>query len=587
MRQLPPPASADASCPSLADLEQALQMTRQISAVRRRDLRSAVACVAALLGEDPARLRLDLESLAARLSAVNPVAAGLSAKRLANIRSDFLAAVRQSGLHPVLPRAKSELSPPWQAMMGRLPAKRHRLGLARLARFASAIGMDPAEIDDSALERFMSEVRRGSLHQNPNVLHRNVATIWNEVAVTFPDLGLAMVSKPWFRAPPKRIAWDIVAEAFRADVANYLEWCAGADQFAEDARPRPLAPRTLNLRRNQIHAAVTALVKSGVSADSIAGLGDLVRLDHFRKILRHRFEEAGRKANNFNRDLAEALIQIAREWVKVDKSHSAELKRLSGKMPMLPKGLTPKNKRSLAQFDDPEAIQRLLDLPTRLWIEVRRDPKPNFRTLARAQAALAIAMLTYMPLRSHNLHELMFDRHVFLHEGAQAISSLEIPADEVKNKTTALSFDIPPRLAKMLLEYRNRIVPKVIGRRPERVFINADGSPKSQAMVAVLIKTYLHKRAGLMMTPHQFRHLGAKIILEDQPGAHELARQFLGHKNLKTTTDFYAGLNTRRAGLHHQRLIEAAIAPGPAEQKDFKKRLSHASKARRELANGW
>ena len=119
-----------------------------------------------------------------------------------------------------------------------------------------------------------------------------------------------------------------------------------------------------------------------------------------------------------------------------------------------------------------------------------------------------------MPLRSHNLHELMFGRHLFLHDGARATSSLEIPADEVKNKTTALSFDIPPKLAKMLLEHRDRIAPKVIGRRPERVFINADGSPKSQPMVAILIKTYLSKRAGIVMTPHQFRHLGAKIMLD-------------------------------------------------------------------------
>jgi integrase len=412
-----------------------------------------------------------------------------------------------------------------------------------------------------------------------------VATIWNEVAVGFPDLGLVAVSKPRFRAPPKRIAWDSTTDAFRADVDRYLEWCAGADQFAEDARLRALAPRTLKLRRNQIHASVTALVESGVSADLIACLGDLVRLDHFRKILRHRFEEAGRKPNNFNRDLAEALIQIAREWVKVDSADLAELKRLCGKMPMLPKGLTSKNKRSVAQFDDPHAVRRLLGLPAQLWKEIRRDPKSNFRTLARAQAALAIAMLTYMPVRSHNLRELTFDRHVFLHEGAQAISSLEIPADEVKNKTTGLTFDISPKLAKMLIEYRDRIAPRVIGRRPERIFVNADGSPKSQAMVALLIKTYLRKRAGLMMTPHQFRHLGAKILLEDQPGAHELVRQFLGHKNLKTTTDFYAGLNTRRAGLHHQRLIEAAIALGPPELKAYKQRPSRWSERHRDDAS--
>ena len=57
------------------------------------------------------------------------------------------------------------------------------------------------------------------------------------------------------------------------------------------------------------------------------------------------------------------------------------------------------------------------------------------------------------------------------------------------------------------------------------------------------------------MTPHQFRHLAAKIILDNNPGAFELVRQLLGHKNLKTTTNFYAGIDTRRAGRAHADLI--------------------------------
>jgi NDP-sugar pyrophosphorylase family protein len=42
------------------------------------------------------------------------------------------------------------------------------------------------------------------------------------------------------------------------------------------------------------------------------------------------------------------------------------------------------------------------------------------------------------------------------HEGRNAISSLELPAHEVKNRIP-LAFDIPPHLAKMLIEYRNRL----------------------------------------------------------------------------------------------------------------------------------
>jgi integrase len=122
-----------------------------------------------------------------------------------------------------------------------------------------------------------------------------------------------------------------------------------------------------------------------------------------------------------------------------------------------------------------------------------------------------------------------------------------------------LAFDIPSQVARMLIEYRDRIAPKVIGHRPERVFVKPDGTPKAQATVAWLIATSLERRAGIVLTPHQFRHLSAKLMLDAEPGSFESVRQLLGHKNHKTTTNFYAGIDTRRAARHHQRLIERAL----------------------------
>ena len=145
--------------------------------------------------------------------------------------------------------------------------------------------------------------------------------------------------------------------------------------------------------------------------------------------------------------------------MKVDAQVFAELKRLVGKMPAPVMALTDKNKRALRQFDDPAVLRRLYALPERLWVEARRDKKPNFRTLAKAQAALAIAILCYMPLRLQNLAALEFDTHLFMREGPRAISTLELPAGEVKNGTE-LAFDIPPNVAKMLIEYRDRFAPK-------------------------------------------------------------------------------------------------------------------------------
>src|SRR5262249_18556133 len=156
-------------------------------------------------------------------------------------------------------------------------------------------------------------------------------------------------------------------------------------------------------------------------------------------------------------------------------------------------------------------LRKLFEFSTRLWTEVKRDARPSFRTLAKAQAALAVGILCYMPIRLQNLWALKFAEHLFLHEGRDAISSLELPAHEVKNRI-ALAFDIPSHLVKMLIEYRDHVAPAIIGRRPDRLFIKADGSAKTPWTVASLIRIYLRKRAGLQLSPHQFRHLSAKVL---------------------------------------------------------------------------
>ena len=499
----------------------------------------------------------DIAGISARLNTINAVAAGMTAKRLANIRSDFLAAAKVCGVQPVTGR--KSLSPEWAKMFECLSGRRTHIGLSRLARYASARGIRPCDINDDVIVGFIAAVRNGSLHREPNRLHKQVTLIWNEVAARAPGLGLQTVTVASFRGPPKRVDWSHFPAAFKQDVDNYLSWGSGCDPFAPDARPRPLARETLRLRRDQIQAAASALVECGTNPASIRSLADLVTPANLKTILRQRLEGVGGEVNSFNHNLGSVLIQIAREWVKVDPPVLAELKRLVGKMPAPVMGLTDKNKRFLRQFDDPKALMRLVQLPEQLWAEVKRDSKPTFRTLAKAHAALAIAILTYIPLRMQNLSDLAFDTHLFLRSGRGAISTLELSNGEVKNKRD-LAFDIPPGVAKMLLEYRERIAPRIIGHRPARLFVKVDGTPKGQRSVARLIAFYAKRRAGIVVSPHQFRHLSAKVLLDAQPGAFETVRQLLGHKNDQTTVNAYAGIDSRRAARHHQQLIDKAIA---------------------------
>jgi integrase len=543
---------------TLAELLAVLDRDRKLIGTRRRDAISAVKRVAALLGDEPAAIALDLAAISARLAAVNPVAVGLTAKTFANVRSNFLSSVKASGLVPFRLKSggKPVLSPAWLDLFARLSGRRAHIGLSRLARFASARGLAPKDINDEVINELIAAVRQGSLCPRPTVLHRKVALIWNEAARD-AALGLRPVTVPSYRMP-KRIASRLLPEAFQKNVDTHLSWCAVSDPFAPDARPRALAPRSLRLRRDQIHAAVTALVESGIKPSTIRSIADLVTPDHFKRILRQRVDNVGGADNAFNRGLGHALVQIAHEWVHVDEQHFAQLKRLFSRMPEPVIGLTDKNKRALRQFDDPAVLRRLYALPERLWVEARRDKK-HFRTLAKAQAALAIGILCYMPLRLQNLAALEFDTHLFMRDGPRAISTLELPAGEVKNGTEH-AFDIPPAVANMLIDYRDRFAPQIIGHRPKRLFVNADGTPKKQAAVAGLIMNYLRRRAGIVLTPHQFRHLSAKVILDADPGAFETAKQVLGHKSIKTTVGAYAGIDSRRAARRHQYLVEQALA---------------------------
>jgi integrase len=563
--------TTQADLATLASVLAVLERTSGLSGTRLRDLKSAVKRVAFLLGNEPAAIVLDLGAISVGLAAVNPVAAGLTAKRFANIRSDFLAAVKASGIGPVKTEAKLPLSPDWVDLFQRLSGRRAHIGLSRLARYASGRGIVPKEVNDEVIGGFIAAVRTRSLHGKPDRLHRQVSLIWNEAAQG-PELGLRRVTVPSFRGPPKRIEWALLSDAFKKDVEDYLSWCAVSDPFAPETRSRAMAPRTLRLRRDQIHAAVTALVESGTKPAAIKSLADLTSPDNLKSILRRRLNGADGQANFFNYNLAKALVHIAYEWVKLDAQGFAELKRLLGKMPVPLMGLTDKNKRFLRQFDDPAVLRRLYRLPDRLWVEVRQDPHPNFRTLAKAQAALAIAILSYMPLRPQNLTALAFGTHLFMQEGVSAISTLELSVDETKNRQE-LAFDIPPAVAKMLIEYRDRIAPKIIDHRPTRLFVNVDGTPKSQATVGYLVSSWLKRRAGIILTLHQFRHLSAKVVLDAEPGAFETVRQHLGHKNTKTTTGFYTGINSRRAGRHHHRLVQQALE----EQSPVRGRKKRAS----------
>jgi integrase len=539
---------------TLKDVVDRLIANPDLAETRRRDLRSAVVIYGKLKGEPLSAIPLDLAAIRRTLDGIVPAQAKVSRKRWANLRSDLAAAMDASGLQPMLKTANVELDSSWDELLCGVQAKAVKYGLSRLARWATARQIRPSAVDDTILEQFFAELAKTSLVRNLRAQRRSVAKAWNRLATLSADQALRRVQVPSNRPASTRVPWLELPASLRDEVEKYLVWCSVPDPLDDEARARALAPVSLRLRRDYIHLAASAACVSGIAAERLTSLAQLVEPETFRALLRHLWAKRGSKLTSYTRDVASALITIASEWVRVPADQLSHLKKLRGKLGTLRSGLTEKNKALLRKFDDPRLVTRLLELPDRLWRNARRDAALSKRWFVDLQTALAIDILLHTAPRIENLAALKFDEHLHWPQGRGKPALLVIRMEETKNES-ALEFEFPTGLSDRLYAFRNEIAPTVIGRRPDALFVSRKGRPRTLRTVAIAIERSVLRHIGLKLTCHQFRHIAAKIVLDANPGAYELVRQLLGHKDMKTTTRFYAGIDTRRAGRAHAQLL--------------------------------
>jgi integrase len=538
---------------TLQDVLDRLSVVDGLTDGRRRDLRSAVACYAKILGVPPAAIPIDLATIRETLDAMVPAQAKVSAKRWANRRSDLAAAFAACGLMPILKTAKVKLDPAWAALLVPVADPAIRNGLSRFARWATLRGIAPTAVDMAVIERFVAELMAASLARHIGEQYRTVAWAWNALVALRSGEGMRSVALPE-RPAPVRVPWQQLPAAFREDVERHLAWCAVPDPLDPQARGRALAPATIGLRRNHIHSAIQAVRDAGVPVERFSSLANLVDPDVVRAALTRCWIADGRKCSAYTQGVAGTLVALAKEWVRAPAATIVELKRLRTRLGKLATGMTEKNKALLRLFDDHHLLAALMNLPDRLWHQARRGLGASRRPFIDLQTALAVDILIHVPLRMENLSVLTFGVHLHWPQGRGKPALIVMRGDETKN-SYPLEFEIPAALAERLRVCRNEIAPAVTGKRSDALFVAWDGTPITQEALTVRIERAIRKHLGVKMTPHQFRHLAAKVILDADIGAIEQVRQMLGHKNTKTTMNFYAGIDTKRAGRAHAGLL--------------------------------
>jgi integrase len=535
----------------MADLLSYLDTAPDLAPKRRRDLKSAVRRLCVLANRDPQFVAADVATLRAALRTVHAAQAGVSTKTLANIKANVLAALRLCRQESSPKGRRRPLSPDWQTLYQGLPPSLQR-GLSRFIRFCSARGTAPAAVDDAVFDAFARYLRAETFVTRPNDLLRRTARLWNKAVSEVEDWPQHDLSVPSFRAPRRTIPLSELPQPFQDDVAAHLRWLQGEDLFAPHPPPRVCRPTTADLRRRHIEGAASALIAGSFDARTLSSLADLVSPDAAKTILHHYLARANNEPSQYHRDLAKTLIQIARHWVRLDAAELAALADLKRRLGPDRSGLTDKNKAMLRQFDDEANQQRLLLLPRRLFDDAARCPADDSRAAVLAQVALALEILIMAPMRMGNLMRLRLDQHA-VRCGREI--HLVLPGTETKGGEEIV-YPLSGESVALFDAYLRRFRPRLCDGDCPWLFPTIGGKRKSQQTLSLQIRETVFERTGITLTPHQFRHLAAKLALDQQSGNYEGVRQLLAHRNLKSTTSYYTGLETSRAARQFDALIE-------------------------------
>lgn len=551
--------------PSFADAIEAISAATELPLHTRQQWCSALRGLARCLDRP-------VESIPARFSAIrNKMLAllyppfGWTAKTLANTKSNAKTALLWFRREEGLGSDGVPMTPAWKTLHRALADPSTRYRLAPLMRFCSAVGVEPAAVDDDVLDRFLRHRENTSTRASDAAAHRIIAKLWNGCVGTvegWPDQTLEVPSL-------KRrggLAWQDLPEGWRSDVNAYLKFLTTIHPDKNGRRLAPCAETTLTTRKRELMAAANMAVQAGVPLESLMSLAAMLRPEVANIIIDAYWQKDGDVPANYNINLATRFEAIARQmgWLSVD-----ELKDLADLRYAMEQhreeGMTEKNLAVVRAVLTPGVWGRVAKLPEQLMEQARNmHNTAPVRAALLAQIAVAVAILLVAPVRLGNLAAIRLDVNLIKPGGPHSNYWLRFPKFDVKNKQ-ALQFVFNGRLTKLIDEYVSDFRPTLMkGKNHDWLFPGRSTDHKEKIGFSTQIVDQVEKATGIRVTVHQYRHAAAAMLFKHRPGEYELVRQLLGHKSVETTKRFYLDLETTMASEMYTQIVYRQL--GDAEE---------------------
>jgi hypothetical protein len=187
---------------------------------------------------------------------------GVTAKTLANHKSNLRAALRWYVKQHDVPRHGMRLSADWAALRDRIDDRRSRARLSNLMRYCAARAIAPGSVNDKVVEEYWRYRAETAALESNNSARRRMARMWNSCASAIDGWPLQRLAEPPIKAKAGP-AWEDFAEGLRRDVdacpigsLNLAAvWAAGASGLVSRRRSEPVEPNSPRWRAWQFGSA--------------------------------------------------------------------------------------------------------------------------------------------------------------------------------------------------------------------------------------------------------------------------------------------------------------------------------------------
>ncbi|MBX9685035.1 MAG: tyrosine-type recombinase/integrase [Hyphomicrobium sp.] len=516
---------------------------------------------------------------------------GMQKGSLNNLTCRVRHAMRKTGAGPRIANRGRPLSPLWSREFSRLPALPFHPGLISFVRYLDTEEIAPHDVTSEHLRAFGDQLEASGMRLRPRQTILAARSAWNSAASRFPEFWPSTLL--WFKLRFDNhysMPWSAFANSFYDEVSQRT--AAVLDPAIDDADALDaVCTATAVGNEYDIRRFASALaLQTGRDPKTITSISDLVDVDAVVAILQFLLDRARQKQPDTRTTsglhvAAQLLCSLARNWVKVDEGHLKRLRKIAkgrdpksaskGQRKRNKREMTKKNRTMLNAFRDERTASRFLNLPEAIFKRVTKRRVLRRTDAAKLACCFAIALLQVAPVRPKNGSGIKLGSNL-IEQGSGSSRRVFVhwAPEEVKNGAE-LHFELTGSTLELFDLYASRVRPRLCG--PENIYLfpGRGLGPKNRNWFSTQIAKLLEDEIGVPVTGQQFRHLMGFIYLIEHPGDYETVRQFLGHSDIRTTVDFYAGMQMEDAA----KTLDAVVTKRRNELAGLARRSPRSRKA--------